>query len=231
MSTSPAARAALAPRRGARAAGECRPAVPEGPPSPKRRGRRLCGDDGAALIVQSALTLLVLALGVVFLRLGHAADLRGRTQVGVDAAALAGAGATRDHLLATLVAEGAFTRPWAAYGGEGVGCPRAEAFAAANSRSRLVLCTYDPATGLFTAQALSSDDVRGARARTDAVATLGLPRCHTVQWTDGHTRYVTTTCAGNGATAAITWKAETGLVIGPTNLAGWRALFRIRLVR
>jgi len=174
--------------------------------------------------------VVILVVGLQFFRMGVGADLKGRAQTSVDAAALAGAGTTRDFLVAQLLLRGASTGPWAAYGGQGVGCPAATAFALKNSKGRLVRCDYDPRAGTFSARVHSLPKPAVGVAKTRAVATVNLPRCQSHRYTDGATHYITRVCTGNGRSASATWKVETQTLITPPDVLAWRQIFRIRLV-
>ncbi|MGW5877873.1 pilus assembly protein TadG-related protein [Nocardiopsis terrae] len=76
-------------------------------------GRQLQGrrDDGQAnILLLFGMTLALLALTVLFVRVGGANDMRSRAQTAADAAALAAVGALRDHAAAQL-ADGVYPMP------------------------------------------------------------------------------------------------------------------------
>lgn len=102
--------------------------LPHRAPRPERRlGGR--GDDGqAGILLLFGLTLALLALTLLFVRVGAANDSRSRTQTAADAAALAAVGALQDKAARDMVG-GVYPMPWF---DEEVAKGRAEEYARAN---------------------------------------------------------------------------------------------------
>lgn len=193
------------------------------------RGRR--GQDGVGTVIMMiTLSVGVLVAGLGVLRVAVASDLREGTVTAADAAALAAAVSTRDHLVAQWIVQGARTGRWGSLGGGEVGCSAARLFAARNSRSSLLDCGYLPGPGLVSVRVASRPAGTRDVAQARAVAALGAPTCTEVRSTTGHTQLVTRRCTGNARTAAQTWDVGTGAPVGPPDVPAWRALFHIRLV-
>ncbi|WP_017569985.1 pilus assembly protein TadG-related protein [Nocardiopsis halotolerans] len=101
------------------------------PRTAPRPGRRLLGrdDDGQAnVLLLFGLTLALLALTLLFVRVGAANDQRSRTQTAADAAALAAVSALQEQAARDIVND-VYPMPWF---DEGVARERAEEYARAN---------------------------------------------------------------------------------------------------
>ncbi|WP_160051678.1 pilus assembly protein TadG-related protein [Nocardiopsis sp. FR26] len=134
------------------------------PLRPSRPGRHLMGrrDDGQAnILLLFGLTLALLALTLLFVRVGAANDSRSQTQTAADAAALAAVGALQDKAAREML-NGAYPMPWFE---EEVAEARAREYARANGAVLTSIRASDNVMG--RSGNIVRVEVRGARCQKE----------------------------------------------------------------